>query len=485
MVSFVIYNDNYNNIFKMSFWKTTAIYGIGFLCLRAISFLLLPLYTNLLSQHDVGWIFIIYTLLAFLNVLYIHGMNASLFKFFHSYNHKEVITSSILYSIIYGLCLSACLFIAYCCYIKISNNSSQHMLVAIILSIAFLDMISSRNSIVLRLLERPYYYLFVCFMNVISSLAFNIYFIQFCDLGLLGAINALICVSLMQFMLLSPVMLSFCRIKFFNISLLGQMLRFGIAFFPAALFLVLIEMSDRWMLGYLRNINDVGLYGAGYKIGSIILLLVNSFNLNWQPYYLKLGIKRGVATFENIGEHFILILLSLSTLLSILWPIVFQLNIGPYHIIGSSFWEGGHIVPIICVSYIFYGLFILQMPSIYLKEKQSWAPFFWGLGFVVNFISNCILIPSFGIYGAAYATLLAYCTMSVLLVYKNRVWLPIKYPIKKITVFGLCSFLSYVFSQFIYQSNSLQYIYLLVFVYSFFALWYIYNTSKRLLPELY
>ena len=338
----------------MSFWKTTAIYGIGFICLRAISFLLLPLYTNLLSQHDVGWIFIIYTILAFLNVLYTHGMNASLFKFFHSSNDKEIITTSILYSVIYGIFLSVGLFAAYCCYIAFSKHLPQYALAVIILSVALLDVVSSRNSTILRLLERPYYYLFVCFMNVLLSIAFNIYFIQFCGLGLLGAINSLLCVSLIQFVLLSPVVLIFCRFKFFNIILLKNMLRFGIAFFPAALFFMLIELSDRWMLGYLRNINDVGLYGAGYKIGSIILLLVNSFNLNWQPYYLKMGIKRGVATFENIGEHFILILIFISTALSVLWPMIFQYHIGPYYIIGSNFWEGGQIVPIICISYILW-----------------------------------------------------------------------------------------------------------------------------------
>ena len=87
----------------MNFWRTTAVYGVGFICLRAISFLLLPLYTNLLSQHDVGWIFIIYTILAFLNVLYTLGMNAALFKFFHSSNDKEIITTSISYSVVYSV----------------------------------------------------------------------------------------------------------------------------------------------------------------------------------------------------------------------------------------------------------------------------------------------------------------------------------------------------------------------------------------------
>ena len=325
----------------MNFWKSTAIYGIGFIFLRAISFLLLPLYTNLLSKHDVGWIFIIYTILAFLNVLYTHGMNASLLKFFHSSEKVEIITTSNLYSIIYSLGLSMLLFVGYVLYISITNHTAVYHLVLFILIIAILDMVSSRNSIVLRLLEKPYYYLFVCFMNVVLSIAFNIYFIQVCNLGLLGAINALLCVAVIQFLLLLPIMFLYFRIKSFNKKLLSQMLRFGFAFFPAALFFMLIEMSDRWMLGYLRNINDVGLYGAGYKIGSVVLLLVNSFNLNWQPYYLKQGLRKGVVSFQNIGQHFILILILVATILSILWPIVFQYQLGSYPLIGRAFWDGG------------------------------------------------------------------------------------------------------------------------------------------------
>ena len=55
---------------KLHFWNTTIIYTIGFLGLRALSFILLPLYTNLLSAHQAGILFIIYTILAFLNTIY-------------------------------------------------------------------------------------------------------------------------------------------------------------------------------------------------------------------------------------------------------------------------------------------------------------------------------------------------------------------------------------------------------------------------------
>ena len=46
-------------------------------------------------------------------------------------------------------------------------------------------------------------------------------------------------------------------------------------------------MSDRWLIKAYLGLESVGLYGAGYKVGSAISILVLAFNLSWQPYYLK------------------------------------------------------------------------------------------------------------------------------------------------------------------------------------------------------
>ena len=94
---------------KLQFWNTTIIYTIGFLGLRALSFILLPLYTNLLSAHQAGILFIIYTILAFLNTIYNRGMDSALLKFFNSSLEKSIISTSVLYSVIYGIILSAVL----------------------------------------------------------------------------------------------------------------------------------------------------------------------------------------------------------------------------------------------------------------------------------------------------------------------------------------------------------------------------------------
>ena len=180
------------------------------------------------------------------------------------------------------------------------------------------------------------------------------------------------------------------------------------------------------MIGFLssQGTADVGIYSTGYKFGSLIMLCVKAFNLNWQPYYLKQATQ---ATFYKIGSIFLSILMILSTLISIMWPLFFS------WLIGEAFWDGGYIIPIITLSYVFYGVFILQMPSLYLQNKEGWAPWFWGVGLAINLTLNSILIPLYGYYGAAFGTLFAYAGMAGYIIYKNYSWMPMKY-----NMFYLC-----------------------------------------------
>ena len=56
---------------QKTFWDNTAIYTIGFLFIRAISFLLLPLHTKFLNPEILGSVFLLITLLVLLLFLYL------------------------------------------------------------------------------------------------------------------------------------------------------------------------------------------------------------------------------------------------------------------------------------------------------------------------------------------------------------------------------------------------------------------------------
>ena len=95
------------------FINLSLIYGVGFLFIRGISFLLLPVYTNLLSTFDAGIMFIFYTILAFLNPLFAFGLDSALFKFYNSErsSNQVVVSSSLVFLFITSFFLSLMLLL--------------------------------------------------------------------------------------------------------------------------------------------------------------------------------------------------------------------------------------------------------------------------------------------------------------------------------------------------------------------------------------
>ncbi len=64
-------------------------------------------------------------------------------------------------------------------------------------------------------------------------------------------------------------------------------------------------------------------------------------------------------------------------------------------------------------------------------------PLVSGLGAVMNVAANFLLIPLFGMLGAAYATLLAYLSMAIYQYYLSQKFYEIQYEWKKIFEIGL------------------------------------------------
>jgi O-antigen/teichoic acid export membrane protein len=124
----------------------------------------------------------------------------------------------------------------------------------------------------------------------------------------------------------------------------------------------------------------------------------------------------------------------MTVLISIGWELIIKIKLFNYHLIGSEFWVSGIIIPWVAFGYYFYGLFILQMPSIYIKNKQLWVPLFWALAAASNIILNTLLIPTLGLAGAGIATFTSYLIMFISIYIKNQKWMPLNF-INKFLIF--------------------------------------------------
>lgn len=59
----------------------TAMYGISTILGRFLNFLLVPFYTNVLHPGEYGIVAYVYSIIAFLNIVYVCGMESAYFKY--------------------------------------------------------------------------------------------------------------------------------------------------------------------------------------------------------------------------------------------------------------------------------------------------------------------------------------------------------------------------------------------------------------------
>ena len=72
-----------------SFWKESTVYGLSTILVRAVSFLLLPIYTTYFTIEEAGYVYLLFTFIAFVQVIYSHGMDSSFLKFIAPKNSKS------------------------------------------------------------------------------------------------------------------------------------------------------------------------------------------------------------------------------------------------------------------------------------------------------------------------------------------------------------------------------------------------------------
>ena len=419
-----------------SLGSQSLIYGAGHVAARGVTFLLLPIYTNIFSLEDYGIISLIYTFLGFMNVVLHYGLDASLLKHYMPADSEErkTILSNAYGSFLITTILFSLLLIIF------RNNVSGLLfginlpnITLLVVGILFFDVLWSIHVLILRAEERPVYFSIISFLNVLSTLALNILFVIYLELGIYGVLLSNLITSGVIFLITFPIILKRSSIKSLSLKYWKKMMKFGVPFLPAGIFSMILELSDRYILRYLTDIETVGLYNAGYKIGLLILLIVMGFNMAWQPYFLKKEKEErkyiaDVTTlvFAVLGFFWILLLLWSDTMVKI--------KFGDFSFFGEQYWEATSIVPIIGLAYVFHAGYLIQLPGVYLLEKIGWIPWVRGLGALSNIILNFLLIPEYGIVGAASATCLSFILMAVIFYFINRSVFPILYQWRKLGI---------------------------------------------------
>lgn len=404
--------------------KQSAIYGLGTVLGRLIPFLLLPLYTNVFTTEEFGVMALAYVLIGFVLIIYRYGMDTALMKFYVDADQDD---KNKYFTIIFSaqvttsLLFSTLLILSSGTLSPILLGTTNKVLMQLVSIILFFDALWMLPLIILRAEERPLSYILLAVMGVTVQFTLNIVMVVVLKLGVKGVLLANILSSASLFVFTLPIIIKRFRFNYLNNKMFGEILRFGLPFFPAGIFTVIMELSDRFLLEWLTDTATVGIYSAGHKLGMFGSLLVTGFNMGWMPYFLRRGKKPGAKLdFSRITTIFLGSMGFLIVLVSLWIDALVRLEIGGFSFFGADFWGSTKIVPLILMSYYFLGFYVLQMPGIYLKGKTDWVPVFRLFGASIMVVLCFGMIPVFTMLGAAWAKVISYGSMALF------VWLKIR-----------------------------------------------------------
>jgi len=383
------------NVTRLS--RHTLIYGLGNILNRTITFLLLPLYTNLMTTSEYGALNLIYPFMAFMNVVFMYGMDAAFMRFFipekDSGERRRVLGT--IYS---GILMTTLLWLVMLFVLKQpittsllgeDPSGSVFWLAFVILAI---DGLSFIPVLYYRSIGNAPRYVAIIFIEVLVNLSLNVLFVGFWGWGIKGVLIANVVSSGIKLLLSLIGVIGKMELRW-SWSRWKPMLAFGLPTMPAVAFALLTALSDRYILNYFFDREVVGVYAANYKIGTAMGLMVTAFRFAWHPFFLSISDQadarktyaRILSLYLAVGGLFVLTV-------ALLAPPILTFEVGGRAILPGKYQAGLGVIPLVLLGYLLQGVYVNLVVGMYIEKKTKLAPLFTGTGVVLNLGLNFFLI---------------------------------------------------------------------------------------------
>lgn len=450
-----------NNKKNKYLFKNTIIFSIGNFGSKFLNFLLVPLYTNILSTYQYGIVDLITIISMIVIPLFTMNISEGIMRFAMD---KDSNKNSILN--IGFLMIILTIFLSIFSYFIIIFFNLK-IIFPVLICLFVISLASSQILMCyIRGIEKLMLYSIISIVQSLSIILLNIYFLKFLNMGVKGYLISYI----LSYLLTTLLCIFSIGFKYFNVfskpdsKLFGEMVKYSILLIPNSLMWWIIGSFDKVMITNMINIESNGIYSISYKIPTILVSFTSIFNQAWMFSAVKEKDSKDKSEYTNsvFNALFIFILMFACFLMLFIRPIT-------YVYVGKEFYESWQYVSPLLLGSIFLtlGTFISNE---YTANKDS-KGFLKSstIGAICNLFLNFLLIPLFGIMGAAIATCISYIVVFNYRLVDIKKYVTIEYySIKRlatITLALIISIMSCAKNMFVYSISIVAYVLLLILYY--------------------
>lgn len=387
--------------------KNTAIITIGKISTQLITFLLLPLYTSILSTEEYGIVDLLNTLVNFCLPIVTLQIEQAIFRYLIEARNQEKKEKEIITTSIFTVVLQIIIYVLiYCCFSMFINNDYKYFLLTNVIAC----IMSSIMLQIARGLGDNKRYAVGSFIIASLIIVFNVIFITLFRWGAYGMLLANLFSHLIGaiYLFIAEKIANKISYKLFDKDVLKKLLKYSIPLIPNAISWWILNASDRIIITYLISASATGILSLANKFPSVYMTAYNIFNMAWtESVALYIKDKDSEEYISKISN--IIFNLFSSMALGIIAIIPFVFNI----FINEKFKDSYYLIPILMVAAIF-NMLIGLISVIYVAKKDTKAIAKTSfLTAIINIIIDLSLVNFIGVYAATISTLIAYMLMAI------------------------------------------------------------------------
>jgi len=435
-----------------------GIYSIGSLFERSLSFFFIPIYTTYLGTLEYGIIGLMSVTVGLISKFVLPPVMSGFVRYYYAPEYEDKKGLLLFNSFLF--LAAQCLILSFLLYLmkmtvafKVLKDPDLVRIVEIYAFILFFQPLANFLLTFLRQEEKAKLVIMISWARFLVSATFILFALIQLNLGVYALVYGNLLGSLFTVVCVFPVFWKYATPKI-SYSVLGPPLRFGYPLLLQGFSILLIQSGDRFVLQFFSSLSVVGLYTFGYKFAEIInTLLVIPLKHALQPVVLKQEgepeslkafVRKNCTYFYFVGMFLCLFLSLFSKEMVILMAR------------RDEFLRSWIIVPIIAFSYLQHGLGNFFNWGLAMAKKGYHISANVLISAVVNLGLNFVLVPYWGILGAAVATLVSYIVWNSLKIYYSAKFYDLHFELRRLGQVTVVGFTLYWLSLVLANTNSIS-----------------------------
>lgn len=407
--------------------RHSMVYAFGIIVGRAVSFLMLPIYTRFLTPADYGVLALVEMTLDFISIIAGAKLALGVFRYYHKAESEQerqevVSTSFLLVAGMYAVVGTATFFAAPLLSTLIFGSTENTVLFQISAMNAALGALLIVPLSLARVEDRSVFFVGMNLAKLAMQVVFVILFLVVMDLGVLGVFLGALVANVAVAGAASLWLLR--RVKLAWTSKAARdLLRYGVPLMATKVATFATTFSDRYFLQVVADETTVGLYNLAYQFGFIMVMLgFSPIEQIWGPKRFQVANESNPDSVLSHGFLLInMLLISVAVGISLFVYDLLRVMATP------AFYPAAMVVPVILFAYVFQSWASIVDIGILVVEKTRYVALANFIAAGVALTGYALLIPRYLEWGAAIATLLAFMTQfGLIYLFAQRLW-PVRY----------------------------------------------------------